>query len=128
MCKKTKVEDKNHLFVNCSFNSKIWYVVLAWLGVSVVLPNDAKSLFIWMGGFVRVRRVKRLIFIFWHVTVWCLWNLRNQIIFKSDSIEFLACMAHIKIISWQWLFSKNGVKTSLFFSSWCCCPLDYILE
>jgi hypothetical protein len=35
---------------------------------------------------------KMMIYIIWHVVIWCLWNMRNKIIFKGEVANLIKTM------------------------------------
>jgi hypothetical protein len=41
----------------------------------------------------------------WMAVVWCLWNLRNKIIFQGEIKNFEKVLWSIKLTSWAWISS-----------------------
>ncbi|KAL5179182.1 hypothetical protein HKD37_01G000537 [Glycine soja] len=100
----------------------IWNVVFDWLGIFTIILADIVQLYQQMGFYKKGAKVKRMKFLFWHVTSWSLWNARNSIIFRDGTLDAASIIARIKMLSWQWLLGKKGNRPGLFFSSWCINP------
>lgn len=112
------VEDREHVFLLCNFTSSLWSAIFTWMGVDLILPQDILSLYSQLGACVWGRKFITWRHMFWHVTCWSVWNLRNNIIFREGSIEFVDGLQKIKSTSRQWVLYKKGIKPGIFFSSW----------
>lgn len=108
-CNST-VEDCNHLFLTYSVSSSIW------LGLNFTLPQHIIQLYLLLGEcIIKGNKGTVIKHIFWLATCWCIWNLRNSIIFREAKFDFMGIIANIKATSWQWLLYRRGVKGGIFF-------------
>lgn len=85
----------------CPFSVGIWNAVFDWLDISMVIPTDIVQLYEQMGFFIRATKIKRWKFLFWHVTCWCLWNVKNEIIIKGGIADAGNTFSKKKMLSWQ---------------------------
>ena len=71
----------DHLFIHCSFVSRIWGKILQTFGLSWVVPGSCFGLLSGQADFIR-GKVERTIFIlFLSATLWATWGERNNRIF-----------------------------------------------
>lgn len=110
-----KVEDLQHLFLRCAAVSRIWTVII-WLavGFEFVLPFDIRNLYLQLGFYFPGRHFRRLRYMFWHVIVWCIWLMRNRVIFNGASTDFETLVSQIQSLSWR-LGYRIGVQPGTFF-------------
>ncbi|XP_058774310.1 uncharacterized protein LOC131648580 [Vicia villosa] len=104
------LEERNHLFLSCSMITKVWDLVYQWLGISCPLRNDCAphfaGLLYKLQGLCNVNRVT----VFWLATCWCLWNQRNDIIFKNGILDVGEVADKIKLYTWWWLGTGSKKK------------------
>lgn len=100
----------------------LWRSVYCWIGLSVVLFHLGPAHYIQHGFLLGGRKLKRSKYILWHVVVWSIWIMRNNIIFSQGSVDFSEILHCIKLRSWSWFLAKNpGCCFS--FSDWCNNPV-----
>lgn len=63
--------------------------------------------------------------LFWHTTVWSLWLLRNALIFKDCTIDFLSITELIRQRSWFWFIAESG-NSNYSFTDWIVCQVGCI--
>ena len=116
LCKATE-ESSHHLFLECIYAQRVWYLCYRWFGILFVQHNDIKHHFenfhlvflssnqnkVWKGMWVTIVR--------------CIWEQRNLVVFKqgvSDAEEIF----HSAQLS-SWLRLKHRVSTFNFvLSDW----------
>lgn len=106
------VEDCHHLFYICHVNviSEIWRAIFSWLGIVFVMPHNIKQLYVPMRRcFVGRKAIRMNIFCGIYATCWCIWITINSIIFKNKSFTAMDLIAHIKVVSWNWMFYKRVI-------------------
>ena len=114
-------ESAIHLFLHCSWVSKVWREVMRWLNFNIITPPN---LFLHALGWSREvssKKLRRGAWVIWHAVVWVIWTSRNNMIFKAKTFEILELVDHIKLLSWQWCLSRLNIKTFLFYE-WCWNP------
>ena len=111
MC-KSETETVDHLFIHCSYASRIWCKILHTSGLYWVVPGSCYRLLSGQAGYFRGQEKKIIFNQFLVATLWAIWGERNNRIFQdsSSSVEEL----WDKICFWVAIWLKN-VKT---FSSW----------
>jgi hypothetical protein len=57
----------------------------------------------------------------WLATIWVLWKVRNDKIFKGANFAVGDIVEEVKVISWRWTLSRIFIPTCLFFE-WCWNP------
>jgi hypothetical protein len=69
------------------------------------------------GDLFKVKDKGRVRHLVWLAAIWCMWKLRNNVIFKGDLPDTSSLLEEIKLISWVWFTSRYGRKTCIPFSS-----------
>lgn len=105
-------EGCSHLFFTFYLSYKVWIYIYDWLGFSVALPNDASQHFVQHVRCLRGRCLRKFRFLIWHAVCWCLWLMRNRIVFQSVSFDTTMVLAQINALSWSWFINK-GVERSV---------------
>jgi hypothetical protein len=117
-------EDCDHLFYFCQFSKGIWASISQWLGKTVPSNLDRWTHFLLFGDLIKLKkgggRVSRLI---WLATMWSIWKHRNEVIFKGVNPDAIALLNDIKAVSWFWLSSRFGRKSSITLLNWNLDPL-----
>jgi hypothetical protein len=116
-------ETCDHLFFLCPFTHKIWTMVGEWLGVANFMQNVGCAHFTNFGALLKPGRLKKVRHLIWCATTWCIWSLRNNIIFRGSSFSIDGLMDNIKTFSWLWFISRRGRNLNYVFSDWCTNPL-----
>ncbi|XP_058766980.1 uncharacterized protein LOC131640616 [Vicia villosa] len=104
-------ETRNHIFLECNFSLRIWYVVHSWLGCSLqVSVNDFVD---FSNSFYKIKKkvVREVVHVIWFAVSWSLWLLRNAFIFKDKVMNFEECISSIKFSSWKWINSDRFSST-----------------
>jgi hypothetical protein len=118
-----EVEDCNHLFFSCYKVKEVWRQVCLWLGVVSNLQEGGWKLFLHYGSLVKNKKGMKVRHLIWLATTWCLWRMRNNILFRDENADFAVVFDQIKFISWLWFSGRAGRKTGYSFYNWCCNPL-----
>ncbi|KAK2435369.1 hypothetical protein QL285_020433 [Trifolium repens] len=96
------IEDCEHLFFNCSFIKNIWEIVYQWIGRSVVTGAavaNGRHHFSRFGNLFRYPKGGRVNHLIWLATIWCVWNLRNQVVSKRATPIAFSLVDDIKTFS-----------------------------
>ncbi|CAJ2658352.1 unnamed protein product [Trifolium pratense] len=114
------VEDCSHIFYHCKFSQLVWSAIFKWLGCSITIGEEGLNHFFKCGDLVKGHRVRHLI---WLTTNWCLWRLRNNIIFRGEVADVSKLIDNITAISWIWFSGRAGRKFTFSFADWCTNPI-----
>ncbi|CAJ2678610.1 unnamed protein product [Trifolium pratense] len=114
------VEDCCHIFYHCKFSQVVWSAIFKWLGCSITIGEEGLNHFFKCGDLVKGHRVRHLI---WLTTNWCLWRLRNNIIFRGEVADVSKLIDNIMTVSWIWFSGRAGRKSTFSFADWCTNPI-----
>ncbi|XP_058762860.1 uncharacterized protein LOC131636242 [Vicia villosa] len=98
------LESSSHLFFLYQEVKEIWNHIFVWLGIPEKINIEEFVLF---GDLQeKVKNIKRrtMINFVWFATIWCLWIMRNAIIFKGEVFCFDDICSNIVFLSWRWLY------------------------
>lgn len=90
----THQKDDTHLFFSCPFSSQVWSLTYAWLGYSGLVHSQGLRHFAQHGHFLQGRKHRKVRHLVWLSITWCLWLLRNTIIFSGICDDITACLTH----------------------------------
>jgi hypothetical protein len=66
---------------------------------------------------------KRYQHIIWLATTWCLWHMRNNILFRGDCVNISSLVNQIVYTAWFWFIGRLRNNVDLAFSAWYNNPL-----
>ena len=112
MCKRGE-ETVDHLFIHCSFGSRLWWKLLRIFGLYWVVPRSCYGLLSGHAGLIKGKERKIIFNQFLSATLWAIWGERNNRIFQD-------CVSSVdelweKICFWVAIWLKN-VKSFRFWS------------
>jgi len=84
----------------------------------VLLPLQHSQWLIW--DLYKV--TKRGWWLIWLATLWMLWKVRNDKIFKRLVYEVDEIVEEVKVLSWRWLLSRTKTPGCLYYE-WCWDPI-----
>ncbi|XP_058759067.1 uncharacterized protein LOC131632311 [Vicia villosa] len=99
----SSLESSSHLFFFCQEVKAVWNYVFTWLDIAEEITVD---------DFLRFEVIqekalggKRRIAInfVWIATLWCIWLMRNAMIFRGEIFSFEVVCTNIVFLSWRWL-------------------------
>ncbi|PNY12727.1 ribonuclease H [Trifolium pratense] len=119
------LESEGHLFGWCALASSLWSKVFGWFGWDVAVTRDPLEIFrrfcMGRGG---GKRLKGLLAV-WHVVVWAIWKVRNDLIFNSQVPVVDEVFDRIIATSWKWLVDKKKGGVCCLYE-WKTYPMDCI--
>jgi hypothetical protein len=120
----------NTFSFSCDFTKRIWEAVFLWIGKNIASEGPVHglnhfSLFDTLFRYPKGGRVNHLI---WLATTWCVWNLRNQVVFNGASPSAITLLEDIKTFSWLWFSGRYARNACISFTDWCHDPISTILS
>lgn len=92
----TDTESSSHLLFTCRFSWKIWPEVYAWLGYLMALPSKCRS-HLQQHMMLRCSKKGRdSCWFIWIATVWIIWHLRNDKVFKDEAPTFSSMLEKVQ--------------------------------
>lgn len=71
----------------------------------------------------RNKKALKGLWLIWHTTVWVVWQVRNNKIFKDEVCGIEEIVEKIKVLSWRWSLTRLKIPTCMFYE-WCWNPND----
>ncbi|XP_058776306.1 uncharacterized protein LOC131650619 [Vicia villosa] len=117
------VETSFHLFFHCHMAKEIWKHMFEWLDISEAITMAEFLDFGVLQEKVKNISRKAKINVVWLSTIWCLWIMRNGIIFDGKVFCFDVVCSNIIFLSWRWLSSGYSKFRSNYYD-WFKLPLS----
>lgn len=96
-------ESISHLFLHCNVGWRIWMKVYNWLGLSTVLCDSVDHHFL-QHDVPGVRgKGRKAVSSIWIATIRAIWNLRNGVIFRGESVDIERVLDGIQFRVWIWI-------------------------
>lgn len=99
-------ESTNHLLFYCAFAWEVWSLILNWLSILLVFPDDPKDHFSLFTGCWSLSKRNGLTSI-WLAVVWHLWVGRNNTIFRGEAVNVMQIFDAARAKAWMWLRARN---------------------
>jgi hypothetical protein len=117
------LEDTSHVFFLCPFAARVWEEVYRWIDKFINANQVGWRHFNSFGALVKSKKGNRVRHLIWLATTWCIWKLRNKIVFNGGAPNVSQIVDEIKYYSWYWFRGRSGRKSFLSFYDWCVAPL-----
>nr|KYP37387.1 hypothetical protein KK1_041422 [Cajanus cajan] len=92
-----------HLIFNCPIADQLWKYYLSWTSISIVLPQTVRQHYCQYPQLCFRRREMKGWDIVRSVIVWCIWNGRNNKIFRRRANALEELKANLHLTLWLWL-------------------------
>jgi hypothetical protein len=109
-----ETETAEHLFLYCSFATKVWVEIFLWFNTPFSLPHNRFSIFSCFSCVGDQRTYKGRMMICCAV-VWKIWKLRNSILFENITSSIADLVEGVKVISWKWWLARTKQSHRLFY-------------
>ena len=107
-------EDREHLFITCSFFGDLWNLVACWLGLSTIFYCQFFAHLHQFGGMRGFsKKMTESMNIIWLLAVWTIWKERNNRIFQRKEDNLLALGERVKLCA---LMASHMIVWTLFVS------------
>ncbi|GMJ09448.1 hypothetical protein HRI_004614100 [Hibiscus trionum] len=101
-------ETVKHLFISCNAIWNLWNLFFRAWNLSVVLPNDLKSLLFSWDDFVPNSKIWRFIP---GAIIWSVWKVRNSIVFEDETFDYLQLSFLTRTRIATWFLAKESQLT-----------------
>jgi len=116
-----------HLFLHCEVASMFWRLLLDWLDVNFITPQNLFIHFACWSDEVNSRRVKKAFWLIWHAALWSIWKERNARIFKNQFKDVDEVVDEVKALTWCWALSRLRIASCLYYE-WCWNPQECLIQ
>ncbi|PNY15474.1 ribonuclease H [Trifolium pratense] len=113
-CGKAKTE--NHLFFNCPIFAVTWRELVKWLEVPTVLPEGGYDHLVSFKSLICGKaKTKERLGVIWFSNVYCIWKVRNEMVFNHRGVDWEKVVEEAKVLSWRILRTraKGSVESSV---------------
>ncbi|XP_058776848.1 uncharacterized protein LOC131651198 [Vicia villosa] len=111
---RCQLETPNHLFFLCFVSKDLWGNIYSWMGEDLPFTLEEVLDFGIIQEKVKSANIRKKINTIWFATSWCIWIMRNAIIFDNVSYSFDKVYFNILYFSWSWLASSNPLSPPSF--------------
>ncbi|XP_058767209.1 uncharacterized protein LOC131640851 [Vicia villosa] len=116
-------ESSEHLFFQCQVSKVVWENIYTWLGDDLEFTLDEFKTFGYIEEKVRKSNTRVKLNSIWLALIWCIWIMRNAIIFDNASFSFEVVISNILFFSWRWLCNSDYTSRTIFYD-WYKLPLN----
>ncbi|XP_076939869.1 uncharacterized protein LOC143608822 [Bidens hawaiensis] len=101
-------ETVEHCFVTCGLAQSVWQAISLWCKIPSIFAFSIRDLLA-IYKYVKFPRKKTKMF---HaiclVSFWCLWKVRNDIVFNGKMVSVVNLVGDIKALSYLWVKNRSG--------------------
>jgi len=124
------LEDANHILASCPFATEVWNRLIIWCGISLNYPNfqsiEEIVRFVAMWG--RCPKKRLILEAIFYGTLWSLWKIRNDRIFKNVPCNPTKAMENIKSIVFSWLKHRGKLRIGQYLRCLGLCPFFFFVR
>ncbi|KAM0042665.1 putative RNA-directed DNA polymerase [Helianthus debilis subsp. tardiflorus] len=115
-------ETAEHLFTGCGFSFGVWSVIGRWCKIDPVFAFHVSDLLQLAKDLSGGSWVKKVITGIVMITMWMIWKVRNEKVFRGKEPKVLDVTTTIKSFSFLWLKSRSRFK-DIVWNDWVVYPL-----
>jgi hypothetical protein len=101
-------EDSRHVFFKCGLASTIWCIIMGWLKMPITSLSNMEDLWMLVNDLVCCKEKRKFILAIAYVTIWCIWNARNNKVYNNVVGIARRLVEDIKVHAYTWI--KHRVK------------------
>ncbi|XP_058740907.1 uncharacterized protein LOC131613238 [Vicia villosa] len=119
----THPESLDHLFYQCHVTKAVWKRIYTWLGEEVKISLEEFKNFGSIQEKEKNINIKATLNTIWIALIWCIWKMRNTIIFDNGIFSFDEVISNIMFFSWRWSCNREN-HSRISFYDWYKLPLS----
>lgn len=125
-CCASMVETSSHLLITHPRSLLVWEAVCYWLGKQLIFANSIREHFLEFMGPNSKGTKKNIMCLICQCTIWKIWKMRNNIVFKEDAYNLDVLIDGIKFSAWKWIHSHFPLSFIASEAFWEFHPLEII--
>lgn len=113
-----------HLFFRCEIIVSIWLQVFILINLEKIMSEEGlKHYYAFYDRMMGIgtNKIKGL---FWLATMWNIWSLRNELVFKRGKVYTTTLVREIKLMSREWFMYKVNRRVSCEAGKWISNPIS----
>ncbi|XP_022032836.1 uncharacterized protein LOC110933944 [Helianthus annuus] len=103
-------ETVSHLLLQCSFAKEIWEKIVSWVKIPMFTAGNLRELMQELQFLQRSRYIKKAIHTIATQTIWSIWKIRNEKIFRGKSGAIQTTIEEIKEATFQGVKLRSKFK------------------
>ncbi|XP_058752383.1 uncharacterized protein LOC131625548 [Vicia villosa] len=111
-------EDLTHIMLNCPKLKSFWRKIHIWLNVDIPVMQDCCCHLLKCINLLRDNMSGCRIGAIWLTICWCIWKVRNDIVFNSAVLDEEELFFAVLWFSWWWLAIESKDRISCNFYEW----------
>ncbi|XP_058726366.1 uncharacterized protein LOC131597705 [Vicia villosa] len=115
-------ETLEHIFFHCQATKAVWVKIYMWLGNDLKLSLEEFKSFGSIQQKVKNTNIKVVLNSTWIALIWCIWIMRNNVVFEDGTFSFEEVISNIMFFSWRWASNKE-LPSRINFYDWYKFPL-----
>ncbi|KAL9995937.1 putative RNA-directed DNA polymerase [Helianthus debilis subsp. tardiflorus] len=101
-------ETSEHIFVSCQFSQSIWLIVTQWCRIPPIIAFSLKDIIDCYSCVNGSKEKKKIINAIVQVVIWCLWRMRNNVLFGQASPNISKVVEESKSMAYHWFKNRSG--------------------
>ncbi|XP_022040199.1 uncharacterized protein LOC110942742 [Helianthus annuus] len=111
------VETCDHIFVSCHFAQIVWLNIAAWCKLPPIIAFGINDLLTLHGVSSGSRKKRKALHAVVLVTFWCIWKMRNDVVFRQSSPNAMKMLDKIKSMAYLWV-NHRSKEAALTWEDW----------
>lgn len=97
------------MFLQCPFSYNLLALISSWVGIILQPSLQVMPFFVDFAEAVKGKVALRHCLLIWHSIMWCIWEMKNAIIFGDGKVDMVYIPDRIKVCYWRWFTLKLRV-------------------
>ncbi|XP_021996413.1 uncharacterized protein LOC110893637 [Helianthus annuus] len=111
-------ETSEHIFVTCQFAQMVWQNIADWCNIPPIIAFGVNDLLDLHGAASRSRKKRKALHAVILVSIWSLWKLRNEAVFRQVNPSTTKVLDEIKAVAYLWVKNRSKM-VALTWENWC---------
>ncbi|XP_022024926.1 uncharacterized protein LOC110925274 [Helianthus annuus] len=100
-------ETSDHVFMSCQLAQTVWSIVSQWCKIPTFSAFCIQDVLSMHGGISGSQKRRNIVQAIVHVTIWSIWNTRNDAVFNSVYPSVPKIIEEVKHMSYLWVKSRS---------------------